>query len=1297
MLKHLNFYLFLFLFAITIIQLSEAANKIMLSSTGLNPPGIYFSSADIKSGLNYAYNLFYNKNVIDYSYPVISPDGQLFARFEQTFTERKLVIRKVEDGSLVVETRLDGYNPQWMPGGLIFFETRVGSKSICSTISINDTNDIKKIAELSNQYYPPSDPGLGAAALSDDARKLAFIRSDTTVPGLLTPYLYDLASQKEEPLYPPGHSGKLDDTSYRKIIFASGPPAPRTIRHLSWSPDRKRICVYGTVTFEKQIPGDTTYYWESKTGIFVISTQTYDIKTIYETKNFAWDHPDNFFFSTDGSKIAFNANIDGPTHTLIAIADRTKEYKDIGKGTIICGQTSKQYWVLNPWSPDGSRVLYESDNILKTGFYCEEGYAINDDVGQLYLQDAQWADFSNKSAQAPEITLINPAPDLLNDNGFVQNPGLLAYYYNPAEGIAADGAGRLLIRIKIKSKEPADIMATLDTAFCAKGVTGKSNEDGSLSIVEENKPDPNRKTVYLKSNTKINNIAYFIYNAPVDFVRQGTDDSGRGDRTIQISIIVEGKLYYANVKIKRPPVFLLHGLWSSQDVWDDFFPLGTPWKQSADARFTVYRGDYMPYNNRQVDTITARYNSKGELKAGILKELNDAITDYSKNNRIVAVQADVIAHSLGGLITRTMSDPLTGTKYYFKKENYFMGMVHKLITLDSPHKGSEYCDALWDEYIDEDETGKKFMDWLLYSNLNNGSPLYPKSPIGGGAIGNMTTDADRLYWLNHPENVKLEPPLHTFCGIASTKQIEENNLKIGLGLWMLLDVRWEFEPFKFIFGNQEHDMVVSLNSQRAAGIFDNEATRITIFDSTVHSTGFDTKRIINTAVVGSPEKVIELLNAERNSNLFSTNGRFEENIKNDDDEIVTRNGISSNNPVTHTNISSSNAVGSENKNFIDGLNILKPTPNEIINSGDEIEIDVANESSVNITRVLLVAFNQSLIDSIPPFKFNITVPNNFALGTTSLSAFGIDTSGIIYRDSTGTALADSINVIITTNASLDSIVAGYKKEIILNDIENEVPLYVKGFYFDNSVKDISRDTKTNYLKGDNNVIKIENTVIKALNPGNTFIAVENSGKTDTLYVSVESSNSPPEAKILADSISEPLTNIQLDGSSSFDSDGSIITYRWQLVFSPEGSDAVILDSTGASAFFIADKEGYYVAKLTVIDNDNASSYAMASILVEDVNDVETPDITLTGEQGYYININYDFNTLNISIIIKKDSYIRADLIGIMGYSIYNIMDSYQHSSTNNYSFNIGNLNSGAYFVRVQINESVEIKPIILLR
>jgi hypothetical protein len=65
-------------------------------------------------------------------------------------------------------------------------------------------------------------------------------------------------------------------------------------------------------------------------------------------------------------------------------------------------------------------------------------------------------------------------------------------------------------------------------------------------------------------------------------------------------------------------------------------------------------------------------------------------------------------------------------------------------------------------------------------------------------------------------------------------------------------------------------------------------------------------------------------------------------------------------------------------------------------------------------------------------------------------------------------------------------------------------------------------------------------------------------------------------------------NVQLDGTASTDPEGGALTYAWNLIARPLGSNATLSAGTSPRPTFVADAAGSYVANLVVSDGVNAS-------------------------------------------------------------------------------------------------------------
>jgi pimeloyl-ACP methyl ester carboxylesterase len=206
------------------------------------------------------------------------------------------------------------------------------------------------------------------------------------------------------------------------------------------------------------------------------------------------------------------------------------------------------------------------------------------------------------------------------------------------------------------------------------------------------------------------------------------------------------------VQIVRPPLALIHGIWSNHTTWDFFAPLVLP--NGYDPRFQVLRVDYKGHNGDHIDNII-----KSSDGSSPFDQLPEYLTLFKEQQNVAAVQFDVVGHSMGGLVTRDMAlDPR------FKAvENYNQGMVHKLITIGSPHNGSP-----------------------LVNQLNTSSPLC-KAALGtqgdlvAGAVEDLSVGSVFLAKVNGLQAATTLPlKAHAIVGIANATQQAASTAAINL-------------------------------------------------------------------------------------------------------------------------------------------------------------------------------------------------------------------------------------------------------------------------------------------------------------------------------------------------------------------------------------------------------------------------------------------------------------------------------------------------------------------------------------
>jgi len=319
------------------------------------------------------------------------------------------------------------------------------------------------------------------------------------------------------------------------------------------------------------------------------------------------------------------------------------------------------------------------------------------------------------SPPLPAVTILDPVPQLLNGPQITNSRSTLAASGRQVQGIAADGIAQVVFRIPALAALD-QVTATLLTDQCATPGTpstcspsGNSDNDGGLfnvgGPVTAAQSLPNNAGDAVDTETL---DAFIAYRAPIDFVRSTaqtnvacnvnptpTVDACSASRMVYLSLSYSsgGTVYGSQIvplAIVRPPVILVHGNWSTpvQD-WSYFHFLESPPFQSTFV-------NYSSFLSKGVH-IAAEY---------VLPQISGAVDAFKSGSislptiiepctscpliPVAAVQADLVSYSLGGLVSRA----LVTLSNYTTSGDYGAGYVHKLITLDTPHTGSQFATNL---------------------------------------------------------------------------------------------------------------------------------------------------------------------------------------------------------------------------------------------------------------------------------------------------------------------------------------------------------------------------------------------------------------------------------------------------------------------------------------------------------------------------------------------------------------------------------------------------------------------------
>lgn len=152
------------------------------------------------------------------------------------------------------------------------------------------------------------------------------------------------------------------------------------------------------------------------------------------------------------------------------------------------------------------------------------------------------------------------------------------------------------------------------------------------------------------------------YLVPEEFNRGGNENSA--NRTVYLAAHyvpdnpgLPSDSVVSALQLWRPPVVLVHGLWSSIEAWNES-PL------HGDPRLRTFRANYKSTN-------AARFATNRMAPAGAILDACHSMW----NSGAAMSQVDYVGHSMGGLLGRNL-------------DRIHPGLINKFFTVNSPHTGS---------------------------------------------------------------------------------------------------------------------------------------------------------------------------------------------------------------------------------------------------------------------------------------------------------------------------------------------------------------------------------------------------------------------------------------------------------------------------------------------------------------------------------------------------------------------------------------------------------------------------------
>ena len=738
------------------------------------------------------------------------------------------------------------------------------------------------------------------------------------------------------------------------------------------------------------------------------------------------------------------------------------------------------------------------------------------------------------SIEIPSIELVDAVT--------FQQEGILPsdpnQYFSGGEtrvGAVADGASRLVLRANLGAIDPNDpgwnlnfrVQGGADHGLLRPLNTASWSSDVPAALATQSESSK----------------AVCIYESPVDFPAESP--------TVSVQLVNGASVMASKeIQIKRPPVVLVHGIWSNpNEAWGKTGAAAFIESQVGQTQdgFSITLANYG-------NTSSMPFDRNVPLVFGAIQE---AISK-PRSQGFACSQVDVVAHSMGGLLTRLMAQ-----EYGNQSDNYLEGNVHKLITVGTPHRGSFVADELM---------SLQFLNPLKIAALEVILATQQKYIFPGSAVFQLSSL--RLYSAI-PTIDQVPVPSHAIVCTATSLQPESDLWKLYYLLYVLMPPTGLNPRFGM------SDAMVLSESQRG-GL----TTAVTSLSGSIP----------HTSETGSAEfnlKAVELLR----TSVTSTSDFDAAGFQHFD-------GV----PLIGEQIAQK-SFGMEDTN-IDWLEILGVTNGQPVRAGDAITINLRTKDDRALSAVAIYGLTDGILITNAPFQALITVPQD-SLGTFSFGALASDTDNQIAYS--------IVTVQISTTSTLQSIIINPATATL--KFAEDFSLQVLGVFSDGISRNIaSASAGTTYDSSDASRVSVDtNGVLRPIQNTTTpvTIFVTNGFVWTNVEVTVDLVNLPPRAILMTSATNTifraPVTT-EFNGSQSADPESSPLVYNWDF-----GDGTTSTQPVPPPHLF--SKAGQYVVRLVVTDSeglngtDELALNVIPAVSLQIDNTNAQLRVTLFGEDG----------------------------------------------------------------------------------
>ena len=369
------------------------------------------------------------------------------------------------------------------------------------------------------------------------------------------------------------------------------------------------------------------------------------------------------------------------------------------------------------------------------------------------------------------------------------------------DAIVCDGTESATLVAKVKDADD-DLIDDPNDYYIKFELEGEGGLNGHEGVV-----------TYLADLTQVDDNLFeakCTYKSPQNFSPELKED-----QTVKATLFKKsGAVIVASVSkeldLHPSPIVLVHGLWANSKMWHE----------TQNQIRSTYVDNYVKDSLRDSWILPVDYSTTAGDNFGInTMILKSQIEGYIKNlksKHVALSQVDVIGHSMGGILARRFA----GLVDYKNPDNFDKGYFHKLITMNTPHKGAYVADLLVMLKDGSLDPRKRIAIELFFNFIGK--------PINQGAIDELSTSKCNLGFTR-------DVPGHAIVGdvIGSTVSVDLCDLPINqMASFPLNEICKILKLFRVEFplpDTLEHDLIVEGYSQRGGltgsnlSIFENDS------------------------------------------------------------------------------------------------------------------------------------------------------------------------------------------------------------------------------------------------------------------------------------------------------------------------------------------------------------------------------------------------------------------------------------------------------------------------------------------